>query len=60
MRWIGFGIELVGVMGLFGYGGYRADQKLEHKVPWLMLVGMLIAFVGMMVQLFKETAKWRK
>ena len=60
LRWMSFGIELAGVMGVFGYSGYWADQKLGHGGPWLMLAGMAIGFVGMIYLLFKETAKWRK
>ena len=60
IRLMGFGIELAGVMALFGYGGYWADQKLGHDWPWVMSVGLIVAFVGMMYRLFKETADWRK
>lgn len=59
MRWAGFGIELIGVMGLFTYAGYLADERW-HTRPWLMLGGMLLAFTGMMYLLWKETGVWRK
>ena len=60
IRLMGFGVELAGVMALFGWGGYWADQKLGHSWPWLMSGGLIVAFVGMMYRLFKETADWRK
>ena len=56
----GFGFEFAGVMAIFGYAGYWADQKLGHEIPWLMLVALAVAFLGMMGLLFKETAKWRR
>ena len=59
-RLAGFGFEFAGVMLLFGYAGYWADQKLVHKIPWMMLIALAVAFLGMIGLLFKETAKWRK
>ena len=56
----GFGFEFAGVMAIFGYAGYWADQKLSHGIPWLMLIALGVAFLGMIGLLFKETAKWRK
>ena len=59
LRWMGFGIEFIGVLGIFSYGGWWADQKLDTR-PWLMLTGFAVAFVGMMYLLYKETANLRK
>ncbi len=52
-RWLGYGVELAGVIGFFAYIGYLADQKFETK-PWLTVTGILIAMVGMFYLLFKE------
>jgi len=60
MRWVSYGIELSGVVSLFSYGGYWADQKLHHEWPWLMMTLGFLAIVGMLVQLFKETNIWPK
>ena len=59
MRWMSFGIEFVGVMGIFTFAGYWADERLGTK-PWLMIVGLVVGFIGMTYLLFKETANWRK
>ena len=59
LRWMGFGVEFVGVMGLFTYAGYWADGKFGTR-PWLMIVGLAVAFVGMMYLMIKETAGWRR
>jgi hypothetical protein len=60
MRWMGYGIEFLGVIGLFAGAGYWADQKLAHRIPWMMLTGFGMAFVGMVYLLWKETANLRK
>ncbi|MBN1436517.1 MAG: AtpZ/AtpI family protein [Sedimentisphaerales bacterium] len=59
-RFASFGLELCGVSGLLGYGGYWADQKLSHSWPWLMVIGIAMGFLGVMVLLLKETGHWRK
>ena len=60
LRWMGFGIEFVGVLAIFSYGGWWADRKLGHQWPWLMVVGFGVAFIGMMYLLYKETSDLRK
>ncbi len=58
-RWAGYGIELGGVIGIFCYAGWWADQRFNTG-PWLLLTGFSIAFVGMIYLLIKETSNWRK
>ena len=41
-KWMGFGIELGGVIGLFMWLGHLADEKLETQRPWFMLAGFYI------------------
>ncbi len=60
LRWLGFGFEFAGVLAIFSWLGYQADQKLGHKGPWLLLAGFGIGFVGMMYLLIKETWQLRK
>jgi len=59
-RWLGFGIEFAVLMGGLGYGGYWADQKLGHRFPWLLLLGVAVAFAVMMLQVFQEIKKLQK
>ena len=59
LRWMSFGVEFIGVLGIFTFAGYWADGKLGTQ-PWLMIAGLGIAFVGMMYLMVKETAVWRK
>ena len=58
-RWLGYGIELVGVMALFTYAGWWLDNQWD-TAPWMMLTLMLASFIGMMYLLFKDTAQWRR
>ena len=60
LRWMGFGLEFAGVLAIFSYAGWWADEKLDHEWPWLLLVGFGIGFIGMMYHLYKETASLRK
>ena len=59
LRWLGFGIEFVGVLAIFTFGGYKADQYFKTGF-WLTLVGFALGFVGMLYLLIKETADLRK
>jgi F0F1-type ATP synthase assembly protein I len=54
-RWMGYSVEFIGVIGLFMWLGYLADQKLQTSGPWWMLTGFIVAFVGMIYLLLKET-----
>jgi len=60
LRWLGFGFEFAGVLAIFSWLGYQADQKLGHEGPWLLLTGFGIGFAGMMYLLIKETFQLRK
>ena len=59
-RWLGLGVELAGVLAIFSYGGWRLDQWLGHRVPWLAMVGFGVSFVGMMYLLWRETEELRR
>ena len=48
----GIGLQMAVAFGLFTYGGYLADQKLNSK-PWLMLAGVGLAFVYAGYEIFK-------
>lgn len=53
-RWMGFGIELGGVIGFFMWLGHLADEKFQTQRPWWMLTGFALAFLGMMYPLVKD------
>ena len=45
--------QLVASVGVLAGLGYWGDQKLEHKVPWMFLVGFAVGMVGGFVSFFK-------
>ncbi len=49
--------QLVGSVGVFAGLGYWLDQKLEHRTPWLLLVGAAIGMVGGFVSFFRTVLK---
>lgn len=53
-RWIGFGIEFCGVLGVFCYMGYKLDVYLG-TMPWFLLAGFCIGFSGMIYLILKGT-----
>lgn len=44
---------LVASVGVFAGLGYWLDQKLEHEVPWLFIVGAVVGMVGGFISFFK-------
>ena len=53
-RWLGFGLEFCGVLGVCSYLGYKLDQRLNSS-PWFLLIGFIIGFAGMLYIVIKET-----
>jgi F0F1-type ATP synthase assembly protein I len=52
-RWLGVGIEFCGVMGIFCYIGYKADEAFNSS-PWFLLTGFFVGFAGMFYTIIKE------
>jgi len=59
MRWMGYGTEFLGVLGIFTWAGYKLDQRCA-TFPWFMIGGLMVALTGMTYLLFKETRKISK
>lgn len=55
-RWLGFGIEFCGVIGIMCYLGFKLDQYLNTG-PWLLLVFFFLGFSGMMYITVKDLQK---
>ncbi len=47
------GIEFVGVILIFGYFGYKADQYFD-SMPWLTITALIFAIVGLVYQFIKD------
>jgi F0F1-type ATP synthase assembly protein I len=44
---------LVGAVAVFSLIGWKLDQWLEHRTPWLLLVGALVGMIGGFVSFFR-------
>ncbi len=45
--------QLVAATGVFTALGWWADKKLEHTVPWLLLLGAAVGMTGGFVSFFR-------
>jgi hypothetical protein len=47
MRFSSMGFQMVAIIGLFAYGGYKIDESAHHTVKWataaLSLIGVFIS-----------------
>lgn len=55
LRWMGAGIEFCGVIGLFCYMGYRLDKYFGLEIPYLLLTGFFVSFIGMVYLFYKDS-----
>lgn len=53
-RYSGLAFQLLASIGVFGWLGYKLDQYLSLKFPTFMLLFGLLAFGGMMYQLYRS------
>ena len=54
----GIGLEFGGVIGLFTFGGYWADQRFQTE-PWCLLGAFFFALIGMTYLIIKRTLNIR-
>ncbi len=45
--------QLVAAVGVFTALGWWLDQKLGHRVPWLLMVGSVVGMIGGFVSFFR-------
>ncbi|MBP7934044.1 MAG: AtpZ/AtpI family protein [Phycisphaerae bacterium] len=53
LKWTGLGFEFAGVVAVFVYFGYKADERW-HCGPWGVLIGAAIGVTGGIYWLAKE------
>ncbi len=54
LKYSGFGIQLLGGIGLAGWLGYRLDLYLNLNFPVFLLSFVLLVFSGMLYQMYKQ------
>jgi ABC-type polysaccharide/polyol phosphate export permease len=57
LKYSGLAIQMVVVIGVFGWLGYKLDQYLGLNFPAFLLAFIFLAFIGMMVQLYRSIDK---
>lgn len=57
LKYSGLAIQMVVVIGVFGWLGYKLDQYLGLNFPAFLLSFIFLAFIGMMVQLYRSIDK---
>lgn len=57
LKYTGLAFQLLAGIGILGWLGYQLDQYLELSIPVFTLVFGLLAFGGMMFQLYRSINK---
>jgi len=52
--------QLVAAVGIFTALGWWGDEKLGHRVPWMLLLGAAVGMVGGFVSFFRTVLGKRK
>jgi len=52
--------QLVATVGVFTALGWWGDEKLSHRVPWMLLLGAAVGMVGGFVSFFRTVLGKRK
>ena len=55
LRWMGAGIEFCGVIAIFCFIGYKADKYFEFEIPFMLITGFFIGFIGMVYLFYKDS-----
>lgn len=57
VKYSGLAFQLLAAIGTFGWLGFKLDQLLSLKFPAFMLLFGLLAFSGMMYQVYRSLNK---
>jgi F0F1-type ATP synthase assembly protein I len=52
--------QLVAAVGVFTALGWWLDKKLEHEVPWLLMLGAVVGMTGGFISFFRTVLGKRK
>ena len=57
VKYSGMGFQMIAIIGIFTYAGYKIDQSANHQVKWvtaiLSLIGVFISMYIVIVSLKK-------
>ena len=54
LKYSSLALQLLAAIGVFGWLGHKLDQYLDVKFPAFMLLFGLVAFGGMMYQVYRS------
>jgi hypothetical protein len=54
LKYSGLAFQLFAAIGIFGWLGYKLDQKLSLEFPAFTLIFVFVAFGGMMYQIYRS------
>jgi F0F1-type ATP synthase assembly protein I len=57
LKYSSLAIQMVVVIGLFGWLGYKLDRYFEFQFPVFLLTFTMLAFAGMLYQLYRSLDK---
>lgn len=49
IKYSGLGFQMIVILGIFSFAGYKADQYFHHQVQW---VTAIMALTGIFVSLY--------
>ncbi|RZK43665.1 MAG: AtpZ/AtpI family protein [Hymenobacter sp.] len=49
IKYSGMGFQMIVILGIFSFAGYKIDQYLQHQVQW---VTAIMALTGIFVSLY--------
>ncbi len=49
LKYSGMGFQMIAILGVFAFAGYKIDQYLHHQVQW---VTAIMALAGIFVSLY--------
>lgn len=49
LKFTGMGFQMIGIIGLFSFAGYKIDQSANHHTKW---VTAILALAGVFISLY--------
>lgn len=49
VKYSGLGFQMIGIIGVFAFAGYKIDESAHHQVRW---VTAILALVGVFISLY--------
>jgi len=57
MKYSGIAFEIVAFNLLLIWGGYKLDKIMENKIPWMIILGLILSIIGTLYFIFKRLDK---